>query len=342
MSSLVKRAGLLRTGFSQIRLATARQASIRCVHSQPETQATATATATPTTHFGFQTVPAQQKQHMVADVFHRVANNYDLMNDLMSAGVHRVWKDFFMAKLRPTPGMALLDVAGGTGDIAFRFVESVKSTSPFPALSSPQSSTLSPVVVCDINASMLRVGQERARQLGYINSDVPLYDPSGIAAAATASPDAPPFQKTVLPTQALLTQPMNFVVGDAQELPFEDNSFDAYTIAFGLRNVTDIDKALREARRVLKKGGRFLCLEFSQLNNPLLQAAYDAYSFNVIPMIGQMVVNDRASYQYLVESIRRFPEQNLLCDMMREAGFKGVGYTDYTFGVCAVHSGYKL
>lgn len=266
-----------------------------------------------TTHFGFKTVPKTEKAKLVGEVFHRVASSYDVMNDLMSVGIHRVWKEQFVGMLYPTPGMQVLDVAGGTGDIAFRVYESMRSLSPAPALSLSEPPT-SKIIVSDINPSMLAVGKDRAIARGYLDKDG---------------------------NKAQHGIDMEFIVGDAQKLPFADNSFDAYTIAFGLRNVTQTDLALKEALRVLRKGGRFMCLEFSHVH-PLLQPAYDAYSFNVIPALGQVVANDRDSYQYLVESIRNFPNQEDLATLMRDVGFKGVTYTNFSFGIAAVHSGFKL
>eukprot|EP01119_Soliformovum_irregulare_P008465 TRINITY_DN21583_c0_g1_i1.p1 TRINITY_DN21583_c0_g1~~TRINITY_DN21583_c0_g1_i1.p1 ORF type:complete len:314 (-),score=49.64 TRINITY_DN21583_c0_g1_i1:79-1020(-) len=264
-----------------------------------------------TTHFGFKTVETEKKKEMVAEVFHSVANKYDLMNDFMSAGIHRLWKDEFMKTLHPSPGTQLLDVAGGTGDIAFRFMDAIKSN---PRYSVAQNKNKSRVTVCDINPSMLEVGKDRARQKGYLA----LEDPS-----------------------------IEFVVGDAENLPVASESVDAYTIAFGIRNCTNIDKVIAEAHRVLRKGGRFLCLEFSHIDslgfaNPIVQSIYDAYSFNVIPALGQAVTNDRASYQYLVESIRRFPSQIDFCDRIEKGGFKLVNYKNLTLGVAAIHSGFKM
>ena len=270
-----------------------------------------------TTHFGFETIPKAAKQDRVRQVFDQVANQYDLMNDLMSGGLHRLWKDYLlevsnvapMAKtIRRTPGarLDLLDVAGGTGDVAFRFVEAAG------LVERAKSSGKDPisVTVCDINQEMLRVGEQRAR------------DRFGGSA--------------LLDSQAL-----QFLQGNAQELQFEDNSFDLYTIAFGLRNVTDVDLALQEAVRVLRPGGRFLCLEFSQVPQPLLRALYDAYSFHVIPKMGELVANDRASYQYLVESIRQFSNQDELIERMKQAGMQHTHYTNLTGGIVALHEGYK-
>jgi demethylmenaquinone methyltransferase / 2-methoxy-6-polyprenyl-1,4-benzoquinol methylase len=244
-----------------------------------------------TTHFGFRTVEAGEKAGLVHGVFTRVASKYDVMNDLMSVGVHRLWKDAMMDWLAPRPGQRLLDVAGGTGDIAFRFLKRAGAGTQ--------------ATVLDLTESMLTEGRARAE--------------------AAQMPDA-----------------LDWVVGDAMALPFADNSFDVYTISFGIRNVTDIPAALREAYRVLRPGGRLMVLEFSQLPNPALQKAYDLYSFNVIPVMGQVVAGDRDSYQYLVESIRRFPDQESFAAMIRAAGFDMVKYRNLSMGIAALHSGWKL
>eukprot|EP01138_Halocafeteria_seosinensis_P008383 gb/GECG01008566.1/.p1 GENE.gb/GECG01008566.1/~~gb/GECG01008566.1/.p1 ORF type:complete len:321 (+),score=41.88 gb/GECG01008566.1/:1-963(+) len=267
-----------------------------------------------TTHFGYQTVARQEKQKMVHDVFRNVADKYDLMNDAMSTGMHRLWKDCFVEMLEPivppnNVPVRVLDLAGGTGDIAFRIAESIRS-SPRPNIKE-QRDTLPEheVVICDINSSMLEAGQQR------------LQNRERLAKSTTPK--------------------LSWVEGDAMSLPFDDNSFDIYTIAFGIRNVTDVDAALSEAFRVLKPGGRFLCLEFSQVDIPVLSSLYDLYSFQVIPFLGQMIANDRASYQYLVESIRRFPPQEEFQQMIEQAGFHNVYYKNFTGGVCAVHSGIR-
>jgi demethylmenaquinone methyltransferase/2-methoxy-6-polyprenyl-1,4-benzoquinol methylase len=243
-----------------------------------------------TTHFGYQTVPEGDKAGMVHGVFTRVASKYDIMNDLMSGGVHRLWKDAMMDWLAPRPGQRLLDVAGGTGDVAFRFLKRAPSAS---------------AVVCDMTESMLVAGRQRAE------------------------------------ADSLATQ-LDWVVGDAMALPFEANSFDVYTISFGIRNVTRIQDALAEAYRVLRPGGRLMVLEFSQIPNEMMQKAYDLYSFNVIPVMGQIVAGDRDSYQYLVESIRKFPDQETFATMIRKAGFGQVKYRNLTMGVAALHSGWKI
>ncbi len=243
----------------------------------------------PTADFGFRAVPREEKERLVRDVFDSVARRYDLMNDLMSGGVHRLWKDILVDRLRPRAGMELLDLAGGTGDIAFRVLKRAPGAH---------------VTVCDINASMLGVGRNRALDHGRVHG-------------------------------------IDWVCGDAEALPFEDGSADAYTIAFGLRNVTDKDAALREAYRVLRPGGHFLCLEFSQVALPLLGPIYDRYSFKALPAIGRMVAGDRDAYQYLAESIRMFPPQQELAGMMREAGFDLVDWQNLSGGICAIHSGWR-
>ena len=245
------------------------------------------------TSYGFQSVGAGEKQGRVNDVFHKVAKRYDIMNDLMSAGLHRIWKNAMIAALNPRkdPSWRLLDVAGGTGDIAFRAIEA--------------SSRLGHATVLDINGSMLAVGADRAEK-------------NGLAANVT------------------------FVEANAEELPFADNGFDAYTIAFGIRNVPRIEGALAEAYRVLKRGGRLLVLEFSEVEMPLLDRIYDAWSFNAIPRIGRAVTGDGEPYQYLVESIRKFPNQQDFAEMIRRAGFGRVGWTNYSGGIAALHSGWKL
>lgn len=241
------------------------------------------------THFGFKTVDENEKSTLVRGVFDSVATRYDIMNDLMSAGLHRVWKNEMVNWLSPKAGMKILDVAGGTGDITFRIKEKADCH----------------VTVCDINYQMLREGKNRA-------------------------------------TDRNIRDGIDWVCGDAENLPLPDNSVDAYTIAFGIRNVTHIDKALSEAYRVLKIGGRFLCLEFSHLQYDFLQKIYDAYSFAAIPRIGKMVTGDSESYQYLVESIRKFPKQDEFVGMISAAGFANVQYRNLSQGVVAIHSGRKI
>lgn len=245
------------------------------------------------TSYGYRTVGAGEKQTLVNEVFHRVAGRYDLMNDLMSAGMHRLWKDALVAWLNPPkrPGWKVLDVAGGTGDIAFRIVEASRGNAQ--------------ATVLDINRSMLAVGRERAEKRG-------------------------------------LSGNIAFVEANAEDLPFEDASFDAYTIAFGIRNVPHIDRALAEAFRVLKPGGRFLCLEFSEVEMPVLDRIYEAWSFNAIPRIGHLVAGDDEPYRYLVESIRKFPNQANFAAMIRRAGFERVTWRNYSGGIAALHSGWKL
>jgi len=248
-----------------------------------------TTTDQKTTHFGNQEVAEDQKAGLVHGVFTSVAGRYDLMNDLMSAGIHRLWKDAMMDWLAPRPSQRLLDVAGGTGDIAFRFLRRAQGAT---------------AVCCDMTEGMLEEGKRRA--------------------------------------EAQLEDRLEWVVGDAMALPFPDASFDVYTISFGIRNVTRPQEALAEAFRVLRPGGRLMVLEFSQLPNSGLQALYDAYSYNVIPAMGQAVTGDRDSYQYLVESIRKFPDQETFASMIRTAGFDQVKFRNLTMGVAALHSGWKL
>ncbi|XP_040011665.1 2-methoxy-6-polyprenyl-1,4-benzoquinol methylase, mitochondrial [Xiphias gladius] len=277
------------------------------------------------THFGFETVPEAEKAKRVYKVFENVAQKYDVMNDAMSLGIHRLWKDALLHVMHPQPGARLLDVAGGTGDIAFRFLEYVRSqrerqrrraarsaqTPSWQDISNSYSAEdddrphESRAVVCDINKEMLKVGKQKA-------------DSMGIGAG------------------------LSWVVGDAEELPFDDDQFDIYTIAFGIRNVTHIDQALQEALRVLKPGGRFMCLEFSKVTNPVLARLYDAYSFQMIPVLGEVIAGDWKSYQYLVESIRNFPDQEEFKRMIEDTGFYSVQYYNFTGGVVALHSGFKL
>lgn len=245
------------------------------------------------THFGYTRVPLAAKQHLVNSVFGNVAARYDLMNDLMSGGMHRLWKRDFVNMVRPRPHRPFkhLDVAGGTGDIAFRVA----------AAGGPEIE----VTVADISEEMLRVGRERALQT-----------PGG--------------------------ERVRFVTGNAEDLPFPDNSFDCYTIAFGIRNVPRIDRALAEARRVLKHGARFLCLEFSDVDVPLLDRLYKAYSFTAIPALGKVVTGDGDAYRYLVESIRRFPHADRFRDMIAAAGLQRATYRRLSGGIVAIHSAWKL
>jgi demethylmenaquinone methyltransferase/2-methoxy-6-polyprenyl-1,4-benzoquinol methylase len=245
------------------------------------------------TSYGFREVANGEKQGLVNDVFHKVAKRYDVMNDVMSMGLHRAWKDAMISALHPRkdPDYKVLDVAGGTGDIAFRIVEA--------------SGKLAHATVLDINGSMLAVGAERAEK-------------------------------------KKISENLTFVEANAEDLPFEAASFDAYTIAFGIRNVPRIDVALKEAYRVLKRGGRLLVLEFSEVDLPLLDRVYDAWSFNAIPRFGKAITGEAEPYQYLVESIRKFPNQEDFATMIRQAGFSRVSFTNYTGGIAALHSGWKL
>ncbi|XP_045771042.1 2-methoxy-6-polyprenyl-1,4-benzoquinol methylase, mitochondrial [Maniola jurtina] len=255
------------------------------------------------THFGFETVNEDEKTKKVHQVFETVASKYDLMNDVMSFGVHRLWKDIFMLRLAPTPGTKLLDMAGGTGDITFRYLNYLKNQGL------PATDKRSSVTVCDINQHMLDVGKARAEKQGFTKD---------------TSVD------------------IEWLCADAENLPLPDDSYSAYTIAFGIRNCTHVDKVLEEAYRVLQPGGRFLCLEFSQLPNNTMQWVYDQYSFQMIPVLGQLIAGQWKPYQYLVESIRQFPHQEKFKSMIEEAGFRQVTYENLTFGVCAIHSGFKI
>lgn len=245
--------------------------------------------------FGFKDVDASLKAGLVRGVFDRVAKNYDIMNDLMSGGVHRLWKDAVAARLNPQPGEVIIDCAGGTGDMARRFAKMARKAQE--RRGGPDAT----INIVDYNAEMIMAGIERGGE-----------------------PE------------------ITWTVGDAQRLPLPDAYADAYVISFGIRNVTDIDAALREARRVLKPGGRFLCLEFSRPVTEPLAKAYDAYSFKVIPQVGEWVAKDREAYQYLVESIRRFPDQRTFAGMIEAAGFKRVTFTNFTGGVAALHQGWAI
>lgn len=244
--------------------------------------------------FGRKSVTPQEKTKLVLDVFDSVADKYDLMNDFMSLGIHRLWKDTLIRKIKPhtgkQAGQRFLDVAGGTGDIAFRIAKAA--------------GTADNITVSDINAHMLEVGKTRAIDHGFVGG-------------------------------------FSWVEANAEALPFPDNSFDVYTISFGLRNVTHIDTALREAFRVLKPGGRFFCMEFGHLDNAQLQKLYDLYSYAVIPPLGQYVTGDRDSYQYLVESIRAFPKRDDLCRRLKDAGFDMARATPLTFGIVNIHEAWK-
>jgi len=244
-----------------------------------------------TTHFGNQTVAEDQKAGMVHGVFSSVASKYDVMNDAMSMGIHRIWKDAMLDWIAPRKGTKLLDVAGGTGDISFRYLDRLGGEGH--------------ATVLDMTQPMLEEGRKRAQ--------------------ATQRADQ-----------------LSWVTGDAMSLPFPNNTFDAYTISFGIRNVTRIPDAIAEAYRVLKPGGRFMVLEFSTIPTPGLQKLYDLYSFNVIPKLGKAIANDAQSYQYLVESIRQFPKQEPFAQMIRDAGFEQVSYRNMTMGIAALHSGWKI
>jgi demethylmenaquinone methyltransferase/2-methoxy-6-polyprenyl-1,4-benzoquinol methylase len=253
-----------------------------------------TENSTKETDFGFRRVPLDEKQNLVDEVFHSVARRYDLMNDLMSGGLHRAWKSALVTAVNPPKAdrdFRLLDVAGGTGDIAFRVIEAGGAGTH--------------ATIVDINGEMLAVGRERAQKRG-------------------------------------LDHAVTFIEANAEALPLPDNSFDAYTIAFGIRNVPRIDTALREAKRVLRPGGHFLCLEFSSVDVPALETLYDFHSFKVIPALGRAVAGDAESYRYLVESIRKFPKPQAFAAMMREAGFARVSFRPMTGGIVALHSGWRL
>ena len=243
-----------------------------------------------TTHFGFTDIPESEKAGKVQGVFGSVASKYDVMNDAMSFGIHRIWKDAMMDWLAPRPGQKLLDVAGSTGDISFRFLKRAGSGH---------------ATVLDLTEPMLVAGRQRAE-----------------ADAMSGS--------------------LDWVVGDAMALPFPDNSFDVYTISFGIRNVTRPQEALNEAFRVLKPGGRLMVLEFNQIPNDMMQKVYDLYSFNIIPRMGQVIANDSDSYQYLVESIRKFPDQETFLGMVRAAGFEQAKYRNLSMGIACLHSGWKI
>ncbi|MGD0865985.1 MAG: bifunctional demethylmenaquinone methyltransferase/2-methoxy-6-polyprenyl-1,4-benzoquinol methylase UbiE [Rhizomicrobium sp.] len=248
---------------------------------------------TGTASFGFRDVPETEKEALVRQVFSSVAHRYDMMNDLMSGGVHRFWKDAMVEWLNPQPGMKVLDVAGGTGDIAFRIANAARVRGGEAE-----------IVVCDINAEMLGEGVTRAKAAG--------------------------------------ENAIEWVCGDAERLPIPDSSIDAYTIAFGIRNVTHIDAALREARRVLKPGGRFLCLEFSRVEAPGLDALYERYSFSVLPRLGELVAKDGDAYRYLAESIKKFPPQAAFAKMIERAGLSRVKVRNLTGGIAAMHSAWRI
>lgn len=256
------------------------------------------------TDFGFKRINRDEKEHLVKGIFSNVAKKYDLMNDLMSAGVHRIWKnkmvdEINLSQINSLPNhnykdsIKFIDVAGGTGDIAFRITKKAR-----------EKNLAHTIEVVDINQEMLNCGKDRAVDLNLFSH-------------------------------------LNFICANGENLPFSDNNFDFFTIAFGIRNFTNIDQGLREAYRVLKPNGKFICLEFSQVNNYFLQKFYDCYSFNIIPHIGEIILKDRESYQYLVESIRKFPNQEKFQKMLEEAGFKNTSYQNLSFGTAAIHIGYK-
>jgi demethylmenaquinone methyltransferase/2-methoxy-6-polyprenyl-1,4-benzoquinol methylase len=245
--------------------------------------------------FGYQEVRPEDKPALVRDLFARVAWRYDLMNDLMSAGVHRLWKAALIDWLAPRPDLRLLDVAGGTGDVAFRVLRRVERS----GAGTPR------IIVCDVNPAMLQVGRDRAIDANRLDA-------------------------------------IEWVCADAEALPLPDRSVDAYTIAFGIRNVTRVDRALAEARRILVPGGRFLCLEFAPAPSAVLRRAYDLYSFSVVPWLGEHVAGDQAAYRYLVESIRRFPDQATFAQMIEQAGLERVRHRDLSGGIAVIHSAWRL
>jgi len=250
-----------------------------------------------TTHFGFERVPTAAKAGRVREVFNAVAPRYDIMNDLMSAGIHRLWKNAMVDWLAPRPGWTMVDVAGGTGDIAIRIAKRIGLTSSKLGTGN--------ITVCDINQNMLELGRDRAIDQGALYG-------------------------------------LDWVAADAEHLPLPNMHYDAYTVAFGIRNVTDIENALTEAYRVLKPGGRLLCLEFSHLTIPSLNKLYDAYSFAVLPRLGQAFAGEGSAYKYLAESIRRFPNQAGLVKLITKAGFGRVSYRNLSGGIAALHSGWRL
>jgi demethylmenaquinone methyltransferase / 2-methoxy-6-polyprenyl-1,4-benzoquinol methylase len=259
-----------------------------------ESDKIASSTGDTSKSFGFREVAEEERQGLVNRVFSSVAERYDLMNDLMSGGLHRLWKDDLVTRVNPPRSVVpfrLLDVAGGTGDVAMRVVRR----------GGPEVRA----AILDISPEMLEVGRRRVEEAG-------------------------------------LSEKIALLEGNAEELPFADKSFDAYTIAFGIRNVTHIDRALKEAYRVLKTGGHFLCLEFSECRVPVLDRIYDLHSFQVIPRLGSLTAGDEDSYRYLVESIRKFPKQDAFADMIRRAGFERVSYQNLTGGIAAIHSGWRI
>ena len=260
-----------------------------------------------TASFGYEDVAYDDKEDLVRGVFERVAPSYDVMNDLMSAGVHRLWKDYFVSRVGAFAGMTHLDVAGGTGDVAFRVLRALQRAERDAELDGQvlDAKTRGKVIVSDINPAMLREGMKRAT------------------------------------TRGIAQNQLEWLEGNAEKLPVEDGSVDVYTIAFGLRNVTDTRAAIADAYRCLKPGGKYMILEFSRVENDVLRSVYDFYSFNIIPKLGEIVARDRGSYQYLVESIRKFPPQEELKSMMQGVGFRHVSYENLTGGMVAMHVGYK-
>jgi len=245
-------------------------------------------------NFGFREVNDAEKEGLVRNVFNSVNNNYDVMNDLMSFGIHRMWKDVMVEWLAPRPAWKIIDVAGGTGDIALKIKRHLGDRYNSNGI----------ITVCDINESMVNSGRNKAIDIGVLNE-------------------------------------IKWTVGNAENLPFADMEFDAYTIAFGLRNVTNLSLALQEANRVLKPGGRFMCLEFSKLSSPTLGKFYDFYSFSMLPNLGKIITGDKDAYSYLVESIKLFPDQNKVCNLMELNGFKNIKYRNLSNGIVAIHSGWK-
>lgn len=281
-------------GLSTKRISGSQQFHIHGRQPQPEQ----------TTHFGYKDVHLDNKQTLVSSVFDSVADKYDVMNDLMSLRVHRLWKSAFVNEMAPTGDMRVLDCAGGTGDISLRILQHVNQGG------SGWTNDHAGVTVCDINDNMLSVGRERLTRYMRANHEPP--------------------------------SRVDFVAGDAQKLPFDDATFDVYAISFGMRNVPQPLLALREAQRVLKPGGRFMMLEFGSVQSRLVSSIYDAWSFNVIPKIGGFITRDEAAYHYLVESIRRFPSQPEFLQMMRESQLAACTATDYSFGIAVCYSGFKL
>lgn len=271
---------------------------------EPSSSSGSPVSSSSTTDFGFQHVERDQKQNLVRQVFSSVAPSYDVMNDLMSGGLHRMWKDRLVEMLAPFPGTKHIDVAGGTGDVAFRVLRAIQGAEGLRNVCDTSEGPVGSVTVFDINREMLEEGKKKAKNAA--NLDL---------------------------------RRLKWVEGSAEELPFDDNTFDSYTIAFGIRNVTNRQAALMEAHRVLKPGGRFLCLEFSKVTIPGLQQIYDEYSFRVIPEVGRLVAGDADSYRYLVESIRMFPGQEEFKEMIEAAQFQSVTYENLTAGVVAIHSG---